>query len=178
MEMLYVPDEALLVAQLRRDFMPESALDFVDNLMPSTRIKIWRVAYPNHMTILDMVAVAQNTPAWMGFRDGSFGGSGYASIAGYDTYKDNIDQWRLETGQVRGNTQGGTLELRACKRLPSFPPSTPQVMLLGCSSSPETRGKPEGNQRETRGKPEGNQRETRGKPEGNQRETDKGKKSR
>jgi hypothetical protein len=34
--------------------------------------------------------------------------------------------------------EGGTLELRACKRLPSFPPSTPQVMLLGCSSSPET----------------------------------------
>jgi hypothetical protein len=114
---LYVPDEALLVAQLRRDFMPESALDFVDHLKPSYKVKIWRVAYPDNKTILDMVAVAQNTPAWMGFRAGSFGGSGYAAIAGYDTYKDNVDQWRLETGQVRGNTLANR----------SFPPSTPQT---------------------------------------------------
>ena len=106
MAVVYVPDTALLVAQLRRDFMPESALDFVDNLTSSRKIKIWRTVYPDKMTILDMVAVAQNTPAWMGFRDGSFGGSGYAAIAGYDDYKDNIDQWRLETGQVRGRVAG------------------------------------------------------------------------
>jgi poly(A) polymerase Pap1 len=32
---------------------------------------------------------------------------------------------------------GETCATRACKRLVPFPPSTPQVMLLGCSSSPE-----------------------------------------
>jgi hypothetical protein len=33
---------------------------------------------------------------------------------------------------------GGTCAARACKRAGPFPPSTPQVMLLGCSSSPDT----------------------------------------
>jgi hypothetical protein len=35
---------------------------------------------------------------------------------------------------------GGTCAARACKRAGPFPPSTPQVVLLGCSSSPETYG--------------------------------------
>jgi hypothetical protein len=33
---------------------------------------------------------------------------------------------------------GGTCAARACKLAGPFPPSTPQVMLIGCSSSPET----------------------------------------
>jgi hypothetical protein len=33
---------------------------------------------------------------------------------------------------------GGTCAARACKRAGPFPPFTPQVMLLGCSSSPDT----------------------------------------
>jgi hypothetical protein len=36
--------------------------------------------------------------------------------------------------------RGGTCAARACKRAGPFPPSTPQVMLLGCSSSPDTCG--------------------------------------
>jgi hypothetical protein len=56
----------------------------------------------------------------------------------------SILEWALARGGTRllGEDQrlfhwlGGTLVLRACKRLPSFPPFTPQDMLLGCSSSP------------------------------------------
>lgn len=105
---LYECDIDLLSKQYGMDWMPdEYRLDDKDiasiNPNAKPKAKQYRKEFPDFKTQEAMKLVEQNDVEgiWMRFRGGSSGGSGLASLLGWDFsgYTDNIMQWFIESGR-------------------------------------------------------------------------------